>query len=713
MRIRRTILLMLALSVLLSAFLSSCSREGGDVPEDTADTPADSADSGATDEPAGKVFYVSGKGSDENPGTAEEPLASFSGAVKAVRDYKAENGLPEGGIEVVFAAGRYAIDSQTVFTAADSGDKGRPVVYRAENGAEVLFDGGTVIDPSAFKPAPDEIKAKLSSEDAKAGLLEADLEAAGCYDLTDHTEYSVNGFSAVNYRQELYVDNERQWPARWPDSGYETTEIKKGEDMVSELQIPEEKAALWAEEPRLRYFGYPYIDWDTANLDESRLKIDTERSLLTFPAQSYYGETKKSRYYIYNALCELDSPGEYYWDVEAKKLYYYPDGDIKDKKIVFSQLSGEWFIMNGASYIGFEGIVFENARGTIFRSTEEYMDTTHHISADGCVFRDIGAYAFMMSGSDIYVRSCDFYNAANGCLYFTGGDAKGHKSSDILIYNCYFHDYDQIYSTYCAAIKLFGYGFTVSHNEICNAPNQAVYFNCGETVIEYNYIHDVCLLKADAGAFYSGRRWDWSGNEIRYNYFRNIYGGVPLYLDDMLSGQRVYGNLFADTKSAIGSSGKYNFFVNNILVNVNDDVGIGIDNRGMNGAFGNDHVNYETGDMWDHLREGDYLSDVMRLAVPVNLLMLEQSGYSSAVDDPGSPTYNTAMNNIMIANNYADVTSGSGRSIIQSNIRYSEDPGFTDAENGDYTLRSDSRVFRDLPTFERVDYSAVGITREK
>ncbi|MBP5740564.1 MAG: hypothetical protein J6W59_02255, partial [Bacteroidales bacterium] len=121
----------------------------------------------------------------------------------------------------------------------------------------------------------------------------------------------------------------------------------------------------------------------------------------------------------------------------------------------------------------------------------------------------------------------------------------------------------------------------------------------------------------------------------------------------MLSGQRVYGNLFADTKSAIGSSGKYNFFVNNILVNVNDEVGIGIDNRGMNGAFGNDHVNYETGDMWDHLREGDYLSDVMRLAVPVNLLMLEQSGYSSAVDDPGSPTYNTAMNNIMITNNYA------------------------------------------------------------
>ena len=102
----------------------------------------------------------------------------------------------------------------------------------------------------------------------------------------------------------------------------------------------------------------------------------------------------------------------------------------------------------------------------------------------------------------------------------------------------------------------------------------------------------------------------------------------------------------------------------------------------------------------------------MRIAVPVNLLMLEQPGYSSAVDDPGSPTYNTAMNNILYIKNYSQVASDAARSVVLSNIRYNEDPGFTDAENGDYTLRGDSRVFRDLPTFERIDYSEVGIKRD-
>ena len=183
----------------------------------------------------------------------------------------------------------------------------------------------------------------------------------------------------------------------------------------------------------------------------------------------------------------------------------------------------------------------------------------------------------------------------------------------------------------------------------------------------------------------------------------------------MLGGQTLYGNLVVNCESTgIVSSGKYNFFINNILVDIKSDIPISIDGRALDGSFGNDHVNYTDGDMWDHLRDTDYLSDVMRLAVPVNLLMLEQSGFSLDIDDPGAPSYNTAMNNIVYNRKYGSYNDAVNNTVncnIQSNLMYAKDPGFTDAENGDFTLRSDSRVFRDIPTFVNIDLSDVGLVR--
>ncbi len=45
--------------------------------------------------PAGKTFYVSPDGSDDNDGSKEKPLATLDGAKETVRKYKTENGLPD------------------------------------------------------------------------------------------------------------------------------------------------------------------------------------------------------------------------------------------------------------------------------------------------------------------------------------------------------------------------------------------------------------------------------------------------------------------------------------------------------------------------------------------------------------------------------------------------------------------------------------------
>ena len=205
------------------------------------------------------------------------------------------------------------------------------------DGGEVIFDGGVTIDPSLFVSASEEIKSRLQSDEAKANVLEVDLREAGCRDLDDSGDYTV-GWRCYRYRQELYVDNVRQNAARWPDSGYITDAVYSDGDRSAHIEIPPEKAALWAGE-KVRYYGYTVYEWSPVNIPEKSISPDPDSSCLRIADVGPYAVEgiKTASYFLYNMLCELDSPGEYFWDVDAGKLYYYPDGDLKGKKISFSQ----------------------------------------------------------------------------------------------------------------------------------------------------------------------------------------------------------------------------------------------------------------------------------------------------------------------------------------------------------------------------------------
>ena len=183
----------------------------------------------------------------------------------------------------------------------------RPIAYRAKEAGSVFFDGGVTIDPSLFVPASEDVKAKLPDDAAREKVLEADLKAAGCYDLDDDKTYT-GGWDCFSYRQELYVDNERQTVARWPNAEYEITKLYAFDGEDPYLIVPEGKAEKWAAE-KVRYYGYPEIDWDAINLGDDAVSIDVEKSSLVFDGRKYK-KTERSKYYVYNLLCELDAPGE-------------------------------------------------------------------------------------------------------------------------------------------------------------------------------------------------------------------------------------------------------------------------------------------------------------------------------------------------------------------------------------------------------------------
>lgn len=703
----------------------------------STDDPSDAEKNNGT-VPAGKTFYVSPDGSDENSGEKDAPLATLAGARDAIRKYRESSGLPDGGVEVIFSSGTYPVTSTVEFTAVDSGEEGKPIVFKAADSSEVIFDGGVTLKGSDFVPASDEVKSKLISEDAKAALLEIDLEKAGCYNLIDRIDY-VSGWTTNNYRQELYIDNERQTVARWPNEGYEISKLTGGEDSSS-ISIPEDKAVLWSQAENIRYYGYPNTDWDAQNFQEDKVSVDTECSSLVISAK--YDDSKVSKYFVYNVLSELDSPGEYFWDVKTKKLYYYPKEDLSDKKISFSQFDGHWITLD-CSYLTFDGITFEHGRGTaIIDASLGKRISLDHITVNGCTVRSFGGYAFSLCGNNLIVTNNEIYNMGSACLFFNGGSEAESVPTASVVSNNKIHDWSQTYTVYSAAITVYGVAYTISHNEIYNSPHMGIAFNCVQSDIEYNYIHDVCTQTSDAGAIYSGARWDWSGNNIRYNLIENVidttFGGTPcaIYLDDELSGQNCYGNIIvnvAGTAFTIGG-GRYNTVENNIMIKI-AGTPINFDERGID--WQSDRTMYPNGGFWSRIMsEIQYLSDFQRFAFPINLLMIERGNTSSPkfIDDPGTPSYGKIINNITFASDaIADriVDSADGIDIyedeivldgivwpaaparlygtFQSNIKYDTDPGFIDVENGKYGLKTDSRVYRDIPGFEEIPIDRIGI----
>ena len=208
----------------------------------------------------------------------------------------------------------------------------------------------------------------------------------------------------------------------------------------------------------------------------------------------------------------------------------------------------------------------------------------------------------------------------------------------------------------------------------------------------------------------------------------------------MLSGQWCYGNILvniAGTGFSIGG-GKKNTIENNIMINVGDTP-ITYDQRAVGNDFGHGAIEYPKGSMWGYLTgEVKYLSDYQRFAVPQNLLMIEHTGYSSryCIDDPGTPSYGIVRDNITylsdhlleeiispdeIEDIYKDAVtldgvihpSGPARvyGTFESNIRYGKDPGFADLKNGNYALKEDSRVYRDIPGFIKIDTDSIGIQK--
>ncbi len=645
----------------------------------------------AQPEGAGVRFCVSPDGSDEAPGTEDEPFATLERARDAIREQKQAEGLPGGGATVRLAEGTYRLNRTLELNADDGGGEDAPVVYRAAPGASVRISGGVRVPPAAFGPA-DEAAAQRLPEEAREHVVRADLKALGVEDFG----------SAAGGGAEVFFGDRRMTLARWPNEGF--TRIKqtlgiqpkdvrgrKG-DSVGKFVYDGDRPQRWVDEPDLWLHGYWFWDW--ADQRQRVTEIDTEAATIELEEPyHHYGYREGQWYYAYNALSELDEPGEWYIDREAGVLYLWPPAGLDEAEVTVSAID-DLITISDASWVSFEGVAFEAARRTGI-----VISGGAHDSIIGCSFRDIGGFAARASGTGHRIAHCDAYYLGHGGFAIDGGDRETLTPGGNEVENCHIHHFGEWKRMYVPGVSVRGVGNRVAHNLIHTAPHQAIAFYGNEHVIELNEMHSVCFESNDAGAIYAGRDWTTRGTVIRHNYMHHVNGRegrgcVGVYLDDMWCGTEISGNLFYRViRAAFIGGGRDNSIVNNIFVEC--PKAIHIDARAMGWASAS-----VEGTMTTRLNAMPYTEPPWSERYPELLRILE--------DEPAAPKGNVVTRNVIVGPYRWEDVQGAAKpyQTIEGNL-IDEDPLFVDADNLNFRLRADSPAWE--LGFEPIPIERIGL----
>ena len=691
------------------------------------------AEGAADAQPAtGTQLYVSPTGDDAAKGTIGAPLKTLEGARNKVRELK-QSGLPAGGITVNLLGGEYLASSALELTAADSGEAGKPIVWKAAEGAEVTFSGTVSVEPNRFEHVTDkDILARLP-EASHDNVYVCDMKALGLDNIGPIPKVGY-GWPELPPPLNVVMDGESMHMARYPDKDFvKPSHIFDPGFNPRYNYSPDptkEKGPIWAcNDQGLKdmfdllkleddvwtygYFNHTYAD---DNVASETVEMDAQYGVkFTGKHPTWYamegGEPKK--FYVYNILCGLDAPGEYYLDRTNDKMYVYSDTDIASRKVELGVLADPFFKLEGASYITIEGLHFTAGNANAI----DLYDSNHILIAD-CLFTNIGQKGVTMNGDlethDNAVQSCDFKHMGSGGVLLDGGEVLSLTPGNNKVDNCLFDDYSVIKRTYAPAVSIFGCGNLVTRNKITNAPHQAVAFSGNNHKIAGNEISHVLYETGDSGAIYTCTRdWTSRGNVITNNYFYDIpnttHGGTYcIYLDDMASGTIATNNLFVNMKANafLVGGGRDNVISNNIEVN-NGGGFIRYDNRCMGWAHKSAHIpdggNYKAWKaMVDELMKPENAASLAKWKAQypgmfdADMLALEKCSQCSAQRSKGCIPKNAVIeNNIAVGGaSYSLVGEVTTYGEVNNNQSYDAgtDIGFVNAAGQNFEVKPDSKI---------------------
>lgn len=297
-------------------------------------------------------IWVSQKGDDSNLGTKEKPLATLNMALRKAREMRRLNDpLVKDGIHVILMEGVFYLQEPVFIRPEDSGTAESPTIIRAEANGKPVLNGGLEIMNWRLAEAVNGLKAGavwVADAPKKAGSM------------IDFRQLWVNGNKAIRAKSTSgdAMDRILSW-----DKKTETCWIPFKNPMVKFEPGMELLVQQWWAIANLRIKDIE-VKGDSAKLyfEQPESRIQSEHP---WPAPWISKKTGNSPFFLNNALCLLDEPGEWYLDKEHAKIYYYPRvGErLESSKVMVPVLENileiKGTIDAPVHHIYFENIAFE------------------------------------------------------------------------------------------------------------------------------------------------------------------------------------------------------------------------------------------------------------------------------------------------------------------------------------------------------------------
>ncbi len=569
---------------------------------------------------------------------------------------------------------------------------GPSLTLRPYQNEKVRIIGGRRI--SGFKKVTDRsVLARLAPE-ARSNVVRLDLKAL---DITDFGRIRPRGFSRPTYpaHLELFHGGKPMQLARWPNQGWMRIAAVPAGKQGGKFAYEGDRPERWSKAQDIWLHGYWTQDWADSYVKVK--SIDTENSVIsTEEPHGVYGYTKGRRYYAFNILAELDTPGEWYLESPRGRLYFWPPGLLEGQDTIVSLLEEPIIEISDSKNVTIRGLNIECTRGNAIKirggSKNRIVD---------CTIRNIGNIAVSIAGGvENGLEHSHIYNTGDGGARLSGGDRKTLTPAGLYADDNHFHHYSRWCRTYRPAIGISGVGNRAAHNHIHDAPHTGILFGGNEHLLEFNEIHDVCRETGDVGAFYTGRDWTTRGTVIRHNYFHDIHGpythgAMSVYLDDAASGVTIYGNIFEKAgRAAFIGGGRDNTVENNIFIDCQPAVHI--DARALGWAKdralkgGGWHM-YEKLDAVNH-DEPPYSERYPELAKILK-------------SNPPVPLGNVVRLNLCSGGQWLNLQNVKRQWVTFENNLVADDLGLKDPENADFSLKNDSPAikmgFKPIP-FEKI-----------
>ncbi|MGF1521840.1 MAG: right-handed parallel beta-helix repeat-containing protein [Leptolyngbyaceae cyanobacterium] len=556
--------------------------------------------SGSANVSSEETIYVSTTGSDSNPGTESEPLASLEKARDLIRERKQI--APEKDYTVYLRQGTYYLNEGLKLGPEDSGIGDAVVTYSAAPDEQVQIIGAKPL--VGIERVADETILDILPPAANGNVFSANLAAIGLSDVPQHIPRGTYN-KVQNFPMELFFQGQPLQLARYPNQGaWIPIAGTPGGRQGRRIAFESDRPSTWRNLQNAMVHGNFRRYWSEDYLEIDR--IDAEKQELILKQRPARGVMQQGmRFYVLNVFEELDSPGEWFYDAESNNIYFWPPNTADMDAVFVSVLDEPLIAIENAENIHIQNLTLEMGRN---RAVE--IKQSEDISLAGLTLRNVSAEGVVIQGGqNNTVQSSEIYNTGTGGVDVSGGDRQTLTPGNHRIVNNRIYNVNRILSYYYGAIALRGVGNYAINNDISYLPHVAIEFGGNDHVIEYNRIHHAVLDTDDAGVFYIGRDWTARGHTIRYNYIHEIgiqyVRGVPqelrtdptlqyelpnaelgtkvFYFDDLASGANVYGNIVKNADEIVRVGGGRDMTIaNNIFMNAR--LGIVTDARGVNWA---------------------------------------------------------------------------------------------------------------------------------